>query len=109
MSRELRFRAWHKESREMLYASPADIFIWQHEEQPIEIMQFTGLLDKQGKEIYESDIVRLHSQHNESYLTTVTCENLIEGNSSFCEMEFDDCEIIGNLYETPELLNAEER
>ena len=67
--RELKFRAWFpdghwyvkpKDSR-MLYdfqdTTACEIFSFNDEDEGIIFMQFTGLLDKNGKEIYEGDIV----------------------------------------------------
>lgn len=76
-------------------------------------MQFTGLLDRHGKEIYEGDIVR-HSYYGkgevsfgDGYFKVV---NLSGGEKyqSYKKMRLNamqgDGEVIGNIYENPELL-----
>lgn len=64
--RIFKFRAWHeghkgKYEPSMLFEHrPGDVFHWLREGQPLHIMQFTGILDMVGKEIYEGDVVKFH-------------------------------------------------
>lgn len=78
------------------------------ESEDVEIMQFTGLTDKNGKEIYERDIVR-YDTGNFGGTRAIEFRN-----GCFC-IGGPDCgfligeaeltlEVIGNLYENPELL-----
>lgn len=80
---------------------------WNHD--AVKLMQFTGLLDKFGKEIYEGDII---SMHNKQYNVVVEFTDYgyqglhkqsgyYEGLTAFIE----DHEIIGDKYSNPELLN----
>lgn len=76
--------------------------------QQFHIMQFTGLLDKNGKKIFEGDIVEFPdgSQWKVYFAQGVAqfrYETLDE--SGFKDMsDGDNCEIIGNVFENPELL-----
>jgi len=79
-----------------------------------ELMQFTGLLDKQGKEIYEGDIVHEKLHSHSPYI--VKWEDSSAGFSPFNKELYNcdccgsyyvcnnECEVIGNIYEDPKLL-----
>lgn len=89
------------------------------EDENATIMQSTGLFDKSGKEIYEGDVVRqVQTQpttENEIITGVVT---MLEGAwlimndneqlASYLWSEMDENEIIGNIYENPELLEEKE-
>lgn len=80
-----------------------------------QLMQFTGLHDKDGREIYESDIVR----NSYKFAQPHVCQVFIEcgntylsgedistgGDMLLCDFA-DQCEVIGNIYENPEVLEA---
>ncbi len=68
--REFKFRAWHKETKEMLTGYiPEDVFSWKTQGQPIVIMQFSGEFDTDGKEIYEGD--KVFHKRNKEYATVI--------------------------------------
>lgn len=79
----------------------------------IELMQYTGLHDKNGKEIYESDIVYIASEDENAFVLwdKETARYIIQFNS-WCA-DFDnfygkELEVIGNIYDNPELLKEGE-
>ena len=79
------------------------------------LMQYTGLKDKNGKEIYEGDIIRGERLHYYNYLKGLQ-EAIIEwlhcgawypfanDDDGMPYPESEECEIIGNIYENPELI-----
>lgn len=121
--REIKFRAWIKEVdeiREVEY-----INFWKKkisyphkfckeyylnaDFDEIEIMEYTGLKDKNGKEIYEGDI--LFESFREEYFKVVFENGSFRAEADGYSLDLEDCddicEVVGNIYENPELLEEE--
>jgi uncharacterized phage protein (TIGR01671 family) len=128
MNREIKFRAWNGKNMVDLKAITPfaldksfnldGLFIPFSED--YKLMQFTGLTDNKGKEIYEGDILRVGEN--------LTCEIIYinknsqdwgdELHASFHAEVFkhnkiipidsyfiDNCKVIGNIFENPESIN----
>ena len=125
--REIKFRAWHKEKKIMgevlgidilhkeIFFSNEDVNCYEYTDfKNVELMRYTGLKDKNEKEIYEGDIL---SDGNNEKLYKVIFENgsfRAEFEGDFEEYSFDlidvvaqGCEVVGNIYENPELLGEQ--
>lgn len=85
--------------------------------QKIAVMQYTGLNDKNGKEIYEGDIVEwkyLQTWHKNEVMwvgggfvvTTSGFKDDLNEPQDLSLVSILNCEIIGNIYENPELLKT---
>lgn len=120
--REIKFRAWEKELKKM--SDPFGLFdIYsgrdeaeaggvQFYQDKLEIMQYTGLKDKNGKEIFEGDITTNGIVEYQTNLSWDSGRSLHagfyfatggDGNLSY-HHGFDECKVIGNIYENPELI-----
>ena len=122
--REIKFRAWHKEEKiigevfgidilhKEIFFSNGDVDCYGFSDfKYIELMQYTGLKDKNNKEIYEGDI--LFESFGERYYKVIF-ENgsfRAEFEGDFEEYSFDlidvvaqGCKVVGNIYENPELI-----
>lgn len=129
MAREIKFRFWNHKSKsfcDRLIDSDGDIFkrslafddyYWELEEcDEVTAQQFTGLTDKNSKEIYEGDIVRFTFIDDEiyNYISEVKPKGIVdtpkyhENDMTLLEWldGYDEVEVIGNIYENPELLES---
>lgn len=113
--REFKFRAWHPGYQDrlnnippvMLYEDyPGHCFMWLKEKQPIQVMQFTGLHDKNGKEIYEGDILSCPEMYpmQVAYDVEETAFVRLDTDGTLYIILPTKNKVIGNIYENPELL-----
>ncbi len=111
--REIKFRVW--DGQNMEYIKPVwfeELGIYHYEdfskcakELHCILMQYTGLKDKNGKEIYEGDIVKQKPILCDEEKIGVTSIRTTQGVCFGAYPYFvSPCEVIGNIYENPELL-----
>lgn len=124
--RELKFRAWYKPEKKMIYNIQnefeerielgMDCFSDYLKNDDFIVNQFTGRTDKEGKEIYEDDILLIIGQGY--YRVTWDRDNckfyLLPLEDYLDEMPLDrsweiDYEVEGNIYENKDLLDCIEK
>lgn len=152
MKRAIKFRAWDEAKLEMhsnfQFIKTGDeesdwiVFVsnrldisgatWSespHLSRQFKVMQFTGLLDKNGVEIYESDIIKVAPDARRAYdaagsdgsgvlehqliqwatdrggWMTTRYQHSTKPDSHFW-LFIDGCEVVGNIYQSPELVKA---
>ena len=123
--REIKFRAWHKEEKiigevlgidilhKEIFFSNEDVDCYEHTDfKDIELMQYTGLKDKNNKEVYEGDIVKLRANHGIGVIKyydkwgACVVEYIKPRPLTVLGMNYykEDIEILGNIYKNPELI-----
>ena len=138
---KVKFRAWFKNEGEMKNVAINNVYegnktylhlspLPMNDYKPIDLMQYTGLKDKNGREIYEGDIVRFvdfdssGGQRADREITGVIkyqsglYEIWKNNDSEFFDsdgafilnhawLQDDEFEVIGNIYENSELTDGE--
>ncbi|ORN08122.1 YopX protein [Lentilactobacillus parabuchneri] len=130
MNRQIKFRAWDKDEKRMLevyrigFDGPIDgaqVYCYLddrgakgskecfYDGDGLTLEQFTGLKDSNGKEIYEGDLVQLDPDDSPYKVIFDEGKFEITGNGVTYDLgeEFMDCEIIGNIHEDKDLLEAD--
>lgn len=125
--REIKFRVWCKNKNEWekdyMSLSQTGQLIDVFKNKPVShenhiIQMHTGLKDKNGKEIYEGDIFIINKDDDEWYDTVIWDSRLarfelnhfrspVTDISLLDARKYKNCEIIGNIYENPELLEEQ--
>jgi len=110
MSREIKFRAWDKVSQTMRYGAEHSLTMCLMNARDFELMEYTGLKDKNDTEIYEGDIMKhpfypdnLQVKHfDEKYVSAFLLSP--DGVYGLRSMDFPSSEVVGNIYGNKELL-----
>ncbi|WP_297456036.1 YopX family protein [Persephonella sp.] len=127
--RQIKFRAFIEPLNSMIQvskltlATSGDVMVWINDTfyfdgHEAHLMQYTGLKDKNGKEIYEGDIVRVNIDELPPYTTvgqivySAPAFALKNKSGALESLELlimnyapeKVLEVIGNIYENPELL-----
>ncbi|WP_445623554.1 YopX family protein [Lacticaseibacillus paracasei] len=128
MKREIKFRAWDKENKKMAHVSRIDFGPGgiKYLIDDSVLLEYTGLHDKNGREIYEGDILKVTSEDGESYVATVKwfgdegypAFDLAGIPAAWCyesnalvtifESGVETCEVIGNIFEEKQLLEGKQ-
>ncbi|MCT4383958.1 YopX family protein [Lacticaseibacillus paracasei] len=132
--REIKFRAWDKK-RKSMFVPDSFVFdentgeimsVWRKgtdgetiggldpRKGRLILMQNAGLKDKNGREIYEGDVldIGLRNQDGKPVIAPVSYETyaagyvLDNGGNGIWQRLTKDCEVIGNIFENPELLEG---
>lgn len=122
--REFKFRAWDTEKQEMAtvnFIGLNDYEVGMEDEEYRRwratypyvciLMQYTNLKDKNGKEIYEGDILKVKVDDGEAnlYVKYTNGEYRVVNkgkweDSLYAYMYFGDVEVVGNIYENKDLI-----
>ena len=118
--REIKFRAWDKEDRVMQYHLEFNTNeLEKGENKFYNFMQFTGLRDRNWKDIYEGDIVNFFATSQEWEVSDIVCTGpafAIRSTEGYTNLQdfihevvysgnpVQPIEVLGNIYENSELM-----
>ena len=123
--RDIRLRAWDFTQNKMLDGShfmiegcgskwrKLDNKMMERIYDDLKLMQYTGLKDKNGVEIYESDLLKIKLNEEETVVATVVFDRgafnvaLSNGNGYTVAYINHEAEVIGNIYENQKLLEKD--
>ena len=143
--RDIKFRAWHKDNRRMLdsidldganfrfnndWSESINWSVWDRfksevivNEETAILMQYTGLKDMNGTEIYEGDVVSYVAATSGNFsreegisVVEYKATQYLAAHTAFRpfnlsngrEIKTNSIEVLGNIYESPELLSQKE-
>lgn len=117
MNKQLKFRAWDKQLKHFKYFDLATCLPCYADESNFVIQQWTGLFDKNQKEIYKGDIVKTTTRSTTGDLKDLVFVEWLEYEWVFCELNgkylsvlhypfylADNVKIVGNIFENEDLL-----
>lgn len=124
MNREIKFRVWDKNNKKMRLPDEWEVGIvldgtlltcydasgdFNASDEDLILMQYTGLKDKNGVEIYEGDVVAYDGMGREVVEFDNGCFWVgLKGELPaplYAQMGIDSMEVVGNIHENPELLD----
>jgi len=122
--REIKFRAWDKKKEKLIYQNEMDHLIFPGKRkvenfEDIELMQYTGLKDENGKEIYEGDVVEVDGgyrgrkcigvvvwEEHGFNLDKIKGDTMTHFDAPWDLLSEGQKEVLGNIHENPELLSS---